>query len=298
MKTGRKKHLTIITLCIFAALYRDSYSFAAETALSDPDHISTGFEYSGISQVKLGDSIGYGNFLSGGMADIRNESRFNEEAIPNHCWRGFLFLYYSSPMDYDKTIFKFTSGFEHESAHPTGGLIDRSGKAYDRIYDGAYRNINMNSFMMRISRRSGTGYEITYSGDMQFYFHSRNTPELPVNELTSSEGISGSVEFRYPVSENTVFFISAFDRYILQGRKKISADIYCDTDSGVVTQFRKYPVINNINTFSLKGGMVLGNIIPERKISLYCGFLYGNISGFTDSRENRTVYSLGVEILH
>ena len=299
MRNGSTKPVKIILLCAFViALFCSSKNYASEAALSDPDHISTGFEYSGVSGVKLGDTFGYGNFLSGGMADIRNESRFNREIIPNHNWRGFLFLYFNYPRNYDKDTSRLTFGYEHESAHPTGGLIDDTGEAYARIYDGTYRNINMNSFLLRLSRSYGTGYDLTFTGDTQFYFYGRNTPELPVNKLTWSEGVSGSLEFRYPVSDNTGFFISLFDRYIFQGRKKIKANIYTGTDSGVETVYRDYPVINNVNTLSVKTGVVAGNIIPGRYISLYCGFLYGNICGFVDSRDTRTVYSIGIEILH
>jgi hypothetical protein len=299
MKIRNEKYIKFTSLCIIAITALCSpWAIAADTVLSDPDHISTGFEYRGVSDVRLGDTFGTGRFSIGGMADIRNESRFNQEALPNHNWRGFGYIYADQALAENEELLKLTYGFEHESAHPTMGFNEGNDKAYDKIYDSTYRNTNLNSAMLRLSSTSGSGYSLTLTGDMQFYFNSRNTPELPVNELTWSGGISGGIEFKYPVAGDVSFFISVFDRYIFQSRKTIKANIYHDSDSGVVTRYEEYPVINNVNTFSAKAGLILNTIIPERKISLYCGFLYGNIYGFVDSREKRTVYSLGIEIFH
>ncbi len=298
MKNGLKNNsVTTALLLLSLILFRGINGFAAETTLSDPDHISTGYEFRGVSDVRLGETFGYGNFSFGAMADIRNEKQFNSEIIPNHNWRGFLFLYFTTPLNSiltNKEKITLTCGIEHESAHPTGGLNDAAGGAYDRIYDGTYRNINMNSLMTRLS---GSYSYFTFTGDAQFYY-GRNTPELPVNKLTWSEGVSGSVEFRYPVKGDCFFFISLFDRYIFQGGEKTSGNIYFDTDSGTIARYTEYPVINNINTVSIKTGLLFGEIIPFRNISVYCGFLYGSIYGFIDSREKRAVYSIGIEVLH
>lgn len=299
MKTTNVKKRTafffiITTVSVFCSIH----PAAAETILSDPDHISTGMEYRGVPDARVGDTFGYSRFVFGGMAEIRNESRFNQGALPNHNWRGFVFLYFNKPLSDNENKLILTSGLEHESAHPTMGLNDGNDTAYDKIYDSTYRNINMNSLLLRLTGTSGTGYALTLTGDVQLYYHSRNTPELPVNDLTWSEGISGGFEFRYPVTGDTDFFISGFDRYIFQSREKAKGNIYHDTDSGVETLYEEYPIINSTNTVSAKTGFIISNLVPSRKVSVYLGILYGNIYGFVDSREKRTVYSLGIEIFH
>ncbi|PKL17584.1 MAG: hypothetical protein CVV49_10360 [Spirochaetae bacterium HGW-Spirochaetae-5] len=292
----RKPLKTLIILYILCCFTTDLT--AADTVISDPDHISTGIEYRGTPNIRLGDTFSYAGFTFGGMADIRNESRFNQGVLPNHNWRGFVFLYYDKSLTENKDLLKVTGGFEHESAHPTMGLNDGNDKAYDKVYDSTYRNINLNSLMLRLSSTSGSRYALTLLGDIQFYFSSRNTPELPINELTWSEGISGGFEFRYPAGSNCEFFISGFDRYIFQSRYKTEGNIYYDTDSGALTRMENYPVINNTNTVSAKAGFIFSSLIQDRQVSLYCGILYGNIFGFVDSREKRTVYSIGMEIFH
>ncbi len=283
--------LTIIILCTCNSLI-------ADTIVSDPDHISTGIKFSGVPAATVGDSFNWAPFSLGAMAEIRNEEKFNQGALPNHNWRGFLFFYYEKFLIKKKSMIKFTSGFEHESAHPTMGLNDWGNDAYDGIYDGTYRNINMNSILLRLSRTSGSGYSLTLTGDMQFYFYSRNTPELPERDLAWSEGFSGGFEFRYPAGRNTDFFISGFDRYIFRSKEKAEGSIYYDSGSGLETRDENYPVINSVNTISAKAGFIFSNIIPDKKISICCGFIYGNIYGFVDSREKRKVYTIGIELFN
>jgi len=291
---GKAASIIILTISV---LY-GTFLTAADTVLSDPDHISTGFEYRGTADIRIGDTFGSDSLTFGGMAEIRNESRFNQGILPNHNWRGFVFICSDYSLSDKKDLLELTYGFEHESAHPTMGLNDGNIRAYDKIYDSTYRNINLNSLMLRLSSTSGSGYALTLTGDIQFYFKSRNTPELPVNNLTWSEGISGGFEFKYPLDDKRCFFISGFDRYIFQSREKTSGNIYYNTTSGVTSRYEEYPVINNTNTVSAKTGFIFSSIIPGRKVSIYCGIIYGGIYGFVDSREKRTVYSCGIEIFH
>lgn len=291
------KNAIAITFSVFVMIFAiNAYTYAAETVSADPDHISTGLEYRGTPDARIGDTFGYKRVMLGGMAEIRNESRFNQGALPNHNWRGFAFLYYNHPLE-ENGLLTLTSGVEHESAHPTMGLNDGNNSAYDKIYDSTYRNINLNSFLLRLNGFTGSGYTLNFICDIQFYY-GRNTPELPVNRLAWSEGFSGGIEFRYPVYENLEFFISGFDRYIFQSRKKSSSNIYHDTVYGAETRYEEYPVINDTNTVSLKTGFTLNSLIPGRKASVYFEILYGNIYGFVDSREKRTVYSAGIEVSH
>lgn len=272
----------------------DIDTYASPTVHADPDFIATGFEYRGVTDLRLGDSFGTGNINAGGMVDIRNESRFNQKLLPNHNWRGFAFIHYSLP-ELVKEL-PLTMGFEHESAHPTMGFNEGNDCAYDKIYDGTYRNINLNSFMMRFNYLAGSDYIMAFTGDVQYYFLSRNTPENPVNELTWSEGVSGGVDFIYPITHGADIYLSVFDRYIFRGQRKVTADIYYDSDSGVDKRSVSYPLINSVNTVSARIGFTFRDIITDRKVDIYCGILYGNIYGFVDSREKRTIYSIGIEI--
>ena len=274
------------------------FLFASDKVLSDPDHISTGIEYRGVPDARIGDCFSYSFLSAGGLIDIRNETRFNQGLLPNHNWRGFGFINASHTPLENKDVLKIIIGFEHESAHPTMGFNDGNVTAYDKVYDSTYRNINMNSGLFRVNTRYGSKYKVSFTGDMHFYFSSRNTPELPINDLTWSEGMSGGIECMFPVHEKADIYISAFDRYIFQSRKKIQGNIYNDEGSTVITRNETYPIINNVNTISLKSGIILKGLDSDRKVSLYVGFLYGNIYGLVDSREKRKVYSFGIEILH
>ncbi len=271
------------------------FNAGAVTPLADPDFISTGYSYSGRSELRAGDIFGYGKISAGGMVEIRNEERFNQKFLPNHNWRGYAFIYHNSYFRHYHSPVIVSAGFEHESAHPTMGLNEGSNGAYEKIYDGTWRNINLNSFKTRLSYISGP---VGFTGDLQFYFNSRNTPELANNKLTWSEGVSGGIDYRYYLTPGIDLYVSLFDRYIFESRKKIVADIYLDTSSGVETRTINYPVINNVNTVTLKCGVIFHNIIPDRKLSLFIRLLYGNIYGFVDSREKRSVLSAGIEIFH
>jgi hypothetical protein len=290
-----------IKLCLCAGvltLLMTVHGQSSNSLHADPDHIATGFEYRGVSDLRVGDSFSINSLSIGGMIDIRNESRFNQKILPNHNWRGFACIYYDLISFIKGDIASITTGLEHESAHPTMGLNEGNDSAYDKIYDGTYRNINLNSFLLRFSYRTGSGYTVEFTGELQFYFMSRNTPENPVNDLTWSEGISGGAEFRYPASSDFSLYFSVFDRYIFRGKEKVTAEIYYDTASGAEKRTCRYPLMNSMNTVSARAGIIFSNMFNERKLNVYCGVLYGNIYGFVDSREKRTVYSAGIEITH
>lgn len=293
-KSSRRCLYLIYTCAVTLFLLCCINATASQTVYADPDHTATGYEYRGVPDLRVGDSFGTGNLYMGGMVDIRNESRFNQKVLPNHNWRGFAFICYEYP-DFIKS-WPLTIGFEHESAHPTMGYNDNNDSAYDKIYDGTYRNINLNSFLLRFNHKTGSGYTLAFTGDLQFYFLSRNTPENPINELTWSEGASGGVEFLYPLTADCGMYLSVFDRYIFRGKEKVTADIYYNTDTGTEKRSSSYPLINSVNTVSARAGLIFSSVFTERKLNVYCGILYGNIYGFVDSREKRTVYSIGIEI--
>jgi len=264
---------------------------------ADPDRIATGFEFRGSPAVRVGDRVQIGPFDAGGMVEVRNEERFHQEALPNHNWRGFAFACFSRDL-YGGEFFRasITGGYEHESAHPTGGLGSDGGSAHEAIYDGIYRNINLNSLMVRLAGEAGRRCALRLSADYQYYFLGRNTPELPGDELGSSHGLSGGVELSLPVADGMKVFVSAFGRRIFQGPDDETGEVYVESGGEVRKSTVSYPLINGVSTVSARCGLSAENLVPHGTVSLCFGILHGNIFGFVDSRERRTVYSIGVEI--
>lgn len=264
---------------------------------ADPDRIATGFEFRGSPAIRVGDRLQAGFFEAGGMVEVRNEERFNQEALPNHNWRGFAFACFNGDLyggDYLKA--SMAAGYEHESAHPTGGLGWDGGSAHEAIYDGAYRNINLNSLMVRLACEAGRRFALRLSADYQYYFLGRNTPELPGDRLGSSHGLSGGLELLLPVADGVKVFVSAFGRRIFQGPADETGEVYVESGGEVRKSTVSYPLINGVSTVSARCGVSAEGLVPRGTVSVYCGILHGNIFGFVDSRERRTVYSIGVEI--
>ncbi len=271
----------------------------ASTLSADPDHIATGIEYHGTPSVRIGDDLQFGLFVLGGMIEVRNEERFNQGLFPNHNWRGFFFAGFDCPLFTGGTSSGIiTTRFEHESAHPTMGFNEPTDDPYQMIYDGTYRNIDLNSFMLRYSHTISGSCILRLTCDLRFYFLSRNTPELPYTDKGWSEGISGGAEFTAPLAGPCDFFVSVFDRYIFRGGKEFRGDVYFSEGGVPVQKNVSYPVINSVNTVSLKSGVTLHDDDPGVKLSVYLSVLCGNIYGFVDSRDNRTQYAAGIEIVY
>jgi hypothetical protein len=292
MKTSAPIYLFLLAAAFM--LFR-SETYAASLR-ADPDFIATGFEWRGVPDVRLGDTIKFSSFSFGGMIDIRNEERFNQDLFPNHNWRGFVFAHYEYQLfSRDNNSGSLTGGFEHESAHPTMGFIEPTDDPHQMIYDNVYRNINLNSALLRYSHSYKKSYTLNFTCDLQFYFISRNTPELPYTDSGFSEGISGGAEILIPVSGSSEFFVSIFDRYIFRGDTESRRDVYFSEGGSVVQKNVLYPVINSVNTITMKTGITIHEAVPDGKVSLYYSILYGNISGLVDSRENRLQHAIGVE---
>ena len=266
---------------------------------ADPDYVGTGFEFRGVPAVKIGDTALFGPLSLGGMVEVRNEKMFNQGALPNHNWRGFVFVYYGCQVTGSgSSSGVVTAGLEHESAHPAMGLNEPSGDPYQMIYDGTYRNINMNSFLLRYCHTLRDSYMLRFTWDFQLYVISRNTPELPNTDSGWSEGLSAGAEFSYPLAGGCDFFVSVFDRYIFSSRSESRGDVYYSGEEVPVQRNILYPVINSVNTVSFKTGITFHETGSGAEISLYCSVLYGNIYGFVDSRDKRMQYSAGIEFVH
>ncbi len=274
-----------------------SIAQAAVINYADPDLISMGYEYYGSPSIKIGDYVEFHNFRLGGFIETRNEDRFEQGPLPNHNWRGFGFLRYFQEL-YQGDVNRMTlmAGFEHESAHPTGGFHENNDEAYEMIYDEMYRNINLNSFSLGIGGSTTGRVRLRYLSDYRVYVFSRNTPELHDNALTQSHGISAGLELLAGISSSVELFVSLFDRRIFAGDKHRPDWIYYDENGVTVTRYQSYPVINDINTVVLKTGILLHREGGARTLCLYGKVLYGNIYGFVDSREERLVFSAGIEL--
>ncbi len=294
-----KRNLLPVTIQLLFIFFLSGSDLHSSAVKADPDYIATGVEFRGVPAVKIGDEIHLGRFSLGGMVEVRNEERFNQGALPNHNWRGFVFVYYGLPVfggDIHSGV--LTAGFEHESAHPTMGFNEPATDPYQMIYDGIYRNINMNSFLLRYCHTMQDSYMLSFICDMQFYFVSRNTPELPYTDAGWSEGISGGAEYSLPLSGSWDIFVSVFDRYIFRGSTESRRDVYFSEGGTLVRRNVSYPVINSVNTVTLKTGATFHAGSQGVQVSAYGSVLYGNIYGFVDSREKRAQYAIGIELVH
>lgn len=266
--------------------------FAENSVKADPDYTFTGFEYARITIVKIGDYLNLKYLQSGGFIEVRDEECFNYKLIPNHNWRGYFFLYSNiiTKNNPEKKVL-LNIGYEHESAHPTMGIKKSTTNPYEKIYDDQYRNINLNSLLLRYNRISFFGQNtFSIKFDYQFYFSSNNTPELTGNPYTISHGLSLGMEYTRRINELIDIYISAFDRYIFKGRKDCKDNIY-KGDSVVNIS---YPIINEVNTVTAKTGLLFNMNKIKRQAEVYFSILYGNIFGFVDSRDKRFRLSGGV----
>ena len=264
---------------------------------ADPDSISMGYEYYGSPAVKAGDYVEYHGCRLGGFIETRNEDRFEQGPLPNHNWRGFGFLRYNHLLyKGEMNSLNIVTGAEHESAHPTGGFHENNDEAYEMIYDGLYRNINLNSIMLGFSGITVGRVRFRYNADYRLYVYSRNTPELHDNTLTHGHGFSGGLELYVGILPTVDLYLSLFDRYIFKGDKHRPGWIYYDEGGAAVKRYESYPIINEVNTFVLKTGILIHRTDGKRTLSIYGKMLYGNIYGFVDSRDERLRFSVGMEI--
>lgn len=280
------KYMIILLLVLNADLS------AENTTKADPDYTFTGFEFAGTTIVKLGDYVKLKFLEMGGFIEVRDEKYFNTKFAPNHNWRGFFFLHaaIATTDNPNKQIF-LNIGYEHESAHPTMGIQKETNDPYIKLYDGQYRVIDLNSILLRYNRIKLLNQNIfSVKFDYQFYFYTKNTPELTNKTRTISNGLSLGLEYNRAINNYLSFYISTFDRYIFRGKKKVPGHIYVGND----TLYIQYPVINELNTIAGKTGasLILSKI--KRRIELYFSLLYGNIFGFVDSREKRLRLAGGI----
>lgn len=261
---------------------------------SDPDIVSSGFEYNKTIALMLGEKILFKGISVSGLIHVRNEERFNKGVFPNHNWRGVITLSYSADSLFKSLPFLINVGYKHESAHPTMGICCEENNYLHKIYDGSYRRYLLNSIDLRLGKHlTKKLVNVLINFEYHFYFYSKNTPELSGMQDALSHGLSGGVELQFKLKDNHIF-VSFFDRIIFEGSKIANGNVYVNlSDNSPID----YPVINKVNTLKSKIGMSLDLKRIKRRLNIYSSFLYGNSFGFIDSREKRNVFTfLGIEV--
>ena len=263
---------------------------------ADIDSVDSSLEYYGVASLKLGDFIQINHFYLGGFIELRNEARFNQAIFPNHNWRGYIFLEYNFklPSKFKNINFYLPLALEHESAHPTMGVRVAADEAFHKIYDGTFRNINLNSLRMGVSLSTVNKIQTMSEIDYQVYLYSRNTPELNNLKLGFSHGFSIGWELKYYFYRQLGFFLSLFDRFIFRSRNEVNGDIYVNENNSVIQINKKYPVIRQLNQLSFSTGIYIDIKKIKRTISFYFKIIHGNKGGFVDSRDNLTLYLFGI----
>ncbi|MCX7727291.1 MAG: hypothetical protein N2053_10640, partial [Chitinispirillaceae bacterium] len=252
--------------------------------------------YNGTLSIKVGDILLLKGVKIGGFVELRNEKRFNIGLFPNHNWRGFISAHTYYPLvDIIQTVVFAFSGIEHESAHATMGIVEHTTNPFEMIYDHTYRKMCLNSIYSGIGLRMFDEIQnFNLRSSINFYFLSKNTPELSNSELTNTIGFSGGMNYRYLFKKNINLFISFYERLILKSKAKREGSVYIVNENGVSTVNISYPVINTVNTFSVTFGITMPFFISRKNVDIYFKYLFGNIYGYVDSREKRHIFGGGI----
>jgi hypothetical protein len=287
-------------ICFVCAVFAFSRATCATTEIqANPDYLSSGISWTteGIPGIKIGDVLRFHYFSVGGMFEVRNEKRFNQNILPNHSWRGVGAIRIPLPiLRPEVSHLSFTADISHESAHPTMGIQEPTGKAYELIYDGVYRRMMLNSAGISSTFFCSNPGNRFFAGlRYNFYFYSKNTPELAGSRLGLSNGFSLGAENHFLFKKNMNLYVSVFDRIILKSNTTDFGWVHEGNDNTLSTVERNYPVINQVNTIVFKTGIVI-SYRGICDLDPYFRLLYGNPYGFIDSRDNRLVVSFGIDV--
>lgn len=286
--------ISIITLIFFRLTYCRNHLYA------DPDFVRSAIAFTTEKTpvINIGQCIYWKRIRLGGMVEIRNESRFNQKIFPNHNWRGTgiidcLLLTHEIKK---KLINLFFSLF-HESAHPTMGISENTDNAYELIYDHKYRTMMLNSFNCVGSYQqellSGHFYtQIRYD----FYFLSKNTPELNGKTLTHGHGFCIGLQWKHLLMKKAEMYMSIFNRLIFKSKNRVEGNLYRGNGEQLISKLVVYPVINNTYTLSLKIGLNRSFAESDMTLGIFTNFIYGNPYGFIDSRDKRLLLRIGMEV--
>ena len=293
-----KYHISRLT--VFLGMWSAAVSVASDLRQipADPDLMGTGAEFHGTLQMKAGDRISFGMVDLGGFVEVRNEPRFNQGLFPNHNWRGFISGSVSYPLirEMQGTLILF-SGLQHESAHATMGIVESTIDPYAMIYDHQYRKFILNALPVGAELIMYDAVQrLVIRGCGSWYFLSKNTPELSGLDVSNSGGITLNGEYRNQVARYLSCYLSVHERFIFRGSGRRNGEIYIPGDDGPEVQRRSYPIISRSNTITVTAGISLPLFEARRQCDVYVRFLYGNIYGYVDSREQRAMVAAGVAL--
>ncbi len=283
----RPKHTVFMFHILCSLLFSNTLFYA------DHDAPASGMEFSDGMSVQLGDRYSFSLITIDAIIEARNEPRFTNAPLPNHNWRGFLSIATSLIPLFTNELqwFTISVGFEHSSAHATMGIEEPTYNPHEMIYDGKYRNANMNSCFLK---NKYTLYDstLTFEAQYHFYFYSRNTPELPNYDWTHSHGISAGIQFSHLLFYDYSGVISLYDQFIFNSTQT-SNDYLFEESNGILSlNKRTHPIIHQTNSLSLLIGIET-RIFDHYTILTYLKYLYGTEGGYVDSRQVTNALSLG-----
>ncbi len=286
------RRIAYILQILCALLYSNTLFYA------DHDTPGSGMEFSDGMSVQLGDRFSFSLVTIDAIIEARNEPRFNNAPLPNHNWRGFLSIGTSIiPLfTNDLQWLAIQIGFEHSSAHATMGVEEPTYRPHEMIYDGKYRNVNLNSIFLK---NEYTLYDsaLTIEAQYHFYFFSRNTPELPNFDWTHGHGISAGIQYSHILFFDYSGVLSLYDQFIFNSTRT-SHDYLFEEPNGILSlKESSHPIIHQTNAFSLLAG-IEKRIFDRYTLLVYLKYLYGTEGGYVDSRQVTNALSFGFLISH
>ncbi|MGL1902681.1 MAG: hypothetical protein OCC49_11130 [Fibrobacterales bacterium] len=280
--------VNIVVCCVVQgwSLYQEPSTIGAVGALQ------TSLFYEKGLGLSLSKKIHLSSITLGGMIEVRNDTHFNQSALPNHSWRGNLLIGFDSVFvgpDFGKYKSVVAVYGIHQSAHATMGIQeDISNPSYE-IYDGTYRQSNLNALVIQLNIKSSVQFQ--WYGSGLGYVYSKNSPELPGSQKDVSFGVRTGARWEKSVVAHGGLFMCAKFEYIAEGTKKVKGWI-ADTDG---LEEQAYPVISDQYRISSGIGFIYYGfemVVP----SLYSSYSYGSRSGYYDSRERLHLFRLGLII--
>ncbi|HSQ41291.1 MAG TPA: hypothetical protein VLM37_03315 [Fibrobacteraceae bacterium] len=257
--------------------------------LASLDRPAIEYQYTGVSWLRIGDHLGEEHLWAGGFVELRNEEEFHEEILPNHQWRGYLRI------ESDWHAFGnwgLSLAFFHESAHATAGMFDDGKSPYHAIWDGVYRNLNLNALESGVRWKTGQRLTILTEIRGQAYVYSRNTPEAANLQKTWSLGWTAAWELRWHFDSLNTLWASVYGRQIREGERKVSTQVHFQEGDSIVVQTVDYPVMAETWSVSLAAGYQRSIPRWHRDINLYVHWIQGQPGGYADSRQR--VHWLGL----
>ncbi|MDO5576343.1 MAG: hypothetical protein Q4F84_04635 [Fibrobacter sp.] len=291
-----------LVIAFFVILLPLRLTYCRNGIYADLDYMRSGI--AAVSEktpvVNIGQQFFVKRLYFGGMVEIRNEPRFNQKVFPNHNWRGTAVLGYSvwsyaNETKYPDSIELYIDLF-HESAHPTMGIAEETRNAHELIYDHQYRTMMLNSFNCAAAYVKSFPHSfISAQMRLNFYFLSKNTPELDGDALTQGYGFDAGVQWNQNLSAKNSVYVSFHNRLIAKSKNEAKGKVYFGNGIQLTEKTLSYPSINQVYTISLKTGFNHSFGKTGANFGVFTHFIHGNPYGFVDSRDKRSVLRFGIE---